>query len=118
MGTTNAQIRLHSPISACVIHFLESIFTRLAASIISRFQLVTVTGPVGQSVASLTVDPGIISSIPAWSHTFVEIDCELISTAILLYSADSRRVVVNYKRNYVHKVLVNCLVKLAQEKVW
>ena len=30
----------------------------------------------------------------------------------------SRRVVVNYKQNFVHKVLVNCLVKLAQEKVW
>ena len=31
-------------------------------------------------------------------------------------SADSRRVVVSYKRKYVHKVLVNRLVKLAQEK--
>ena len=31
-------------------------------------------------------------------------------------SADSRRVVVSYKRKYVHKVLVNHLVKLAQEK--
>ena len=36
--------------------------------------------------------------------------------AILLPSADSRRVVVNYKRKYVHEVLVNSLVKLAQEK--
>ena len=33
-------------------------------------------------------------------------------------SADSRRVVVSYKQKYVHKVLVNSLVKLAQEKVW
>ena len=31
-------------------------------------------------------------------------------------SADSRRAVVNYKRRYVHEVLVNHLVKLAQEK--
>ena len=30
----------------------------------------------------------------------------------------SRRVVVSYKRKYVHEVLVNCLLKLAQEKVW
>ena len=30
----------------------------------------------------------------------------------------SRRVVVSYKRKYVHKVLVKCLFKLAQEKVW
>ena len=27
-------------------------------------------------------------------------------------------VVVSYKRKYVHKVLVNCLFKLTQEKVW
>ena len=30
----------------------------------------------------------------------------------------SRRVVVSYKRKYVHEVLVNYLLKLAQEKVW
>ena len=30
----------------------------------------------------------------------------------------SRRVVVSYKRKYVHKVLVNCLFKLAKGKVW
>ena len=30
----------------------------------------------------------------------------------------SRRIVVSDKRKYVHKVLVNCLFKLAQEKVW
>ena len=53
--------------------------------------------------------------IPAGSHTFVEIDHEIISTAILL---PSRRVVVSYKRKYVHKLLVNRLFKPAQEKVW
>ena len=47
---------------------------------------------------------------------FAEIDHEIISTMILLPSTDSRRVVVSYKRKYVHKVLVNCLVKLAQDK--
>ena len=31
-------------------------------------------------------------------------------------SVDSRRVVVSYKKKYVHKVLVNRLVKLAQER--
>ena len=30
----------------------------------------------------------------------------------------SRRDVVSYKRKYVHEVLVICLFKLAQEKVW
>ena len=39
--------------------------------------------------ASLTADPGVVSSIPARSHTFVEIDHEIISTVILLPSAES-----------------------------
>ena len=39
--------------------------------------------------ASLTADPGVGSSIPARSHTFVEIDNEIISTVILLPSAES-----------------------------
>ena len=40
----------------------------------------------------LNAEPGVTSSIPAWSHSFVEIDHEIISTAIFLPSADSRRV--------------------------
>ena len=39
--------------------------------------------------ASLTADPGVPSSIPARSHTFVEIDYEIITTVILLPSAES-----------------------------
>ena len=70
----------------------------------------------------MTADPGVASWIPARSHTFVEIDYKIISTVILLFSAESfknsRRIVVSYKRKYVHEVLVNCLFKLAQEKVW
>ena len=52
-------------------------------------------GCVAQSVtclatdASLTAVLGVASSIPAWSHTFVEIDHEIISTVILLPSAES-----------------------------
>ena len=51
-------------------------------------------GRVAQSVtclatdARLTADPGVASSIPARYHTFVEIDHEIISTVILLPSAD------------------------------
>ena len=47
-------------------------------------------GCVAQSVtclatdACLTADPGVTSSIPVRSHTFVEIDQEMISTVILL----------------------------------
>ena len=37
-----------------------------------------------QSVVSQTAEPGIASSILAWSFTFVEIDHEIISTFILL----------------------------------
>ena len=69
--------------------------------------------------ASLTADPEVLSCISAQSHTFVEIDHETISTVILLPLLNhSRRLVVSYKQKYVHKVLVNCLFKLTQEKVW
>ena len=69
--------------------------------------------------ACLTADPGVASLIPARYHTFVEIDYEMISTVILLLPLIySRRVVVSYKRKYVHKLLVNRLLKPAQEKVW
>ena len=74
-------------------------------------------GCVAQLVMCLTADPGVTSLILAQSFTFVKIDREIISTAILLPSPDSRRVAVIYKRRYVHKVLVNCLVKLAKESV-
>ena len=66
--------------------------------------------------ACLPADPGVASLIPARSHTFVEIDHEIIPTVILLPS-HTRRVVVSNKRKYVHEVLVNCLVKIAKEKV-
>ena len=52
-------------------------------------------GRVAQSVtclatdACLTADPGVASSIPVRSHTFKEIGDEMISTVILLPSADS-----------------------------
>ena len=50
-------------------------------------------GRVAQLVTCLTTDarlnPGVASSIPARSHTFVDIDREIISTVILLPSADS-----------------------------
>ena len=39
--------------------------------------------------ASLTADQGVTSLIPAQSHTFMEIDHEIISTIILLPSAES-----------------------------
>ena len=65
--------------------------------IVSSCKLLTASlpGRVAQSVtclatdASLTADPEVASSIPARSHTFVEIDHEIISMVILLPSAES-----------------------------
>ena len=54
-------------------------------------------------------DPGLVPYFRGDDH-------EIISMDILLPAAVTRRVVVSYKRKYVNKVQVNCLVKLAQEK--
>ena len=62
-------------------------------------------------VATLTADPVVASSIQARSHTFMEIDH-------FPASADSRRVVVSYKRKYVQEVLVNPKSSLPRKKVW
>ena len=48
------------------------------------FDYCSLPGPVAQSVGSLTADPGVASSIPARSYTFVEIDPEIISTTVIL----------------------------------
>ena len=74
----------------------EAYYTTIRTKIYpTNTQWGTIPGCVAQSVtclatdACLTADPGIASSIPARSHTFVEIDHEIISTVILLPSADS-----------------------------
>ena len=57
--------------------------------------LMNLPGRVAQSEtclktdACLTADPGVASLIPAPSHTFVEIDNEIISTVTFLPSAES-----------------------------
>ena len=80
-------------------------------------------GRVAQSVmclvtdAKLTADPGVASSIPARSHTFMEIDHEIISTVILLPSAESfMKGCCQLQAKVCAQLLVNCLFKLAQEK--
>ena len=66
----------------------------LVSSSQDDFYAPNLTSRVAQSVtclatdACLTADPGVASSIPARYHTFVEIDHEIISTVILLPSAD------------------------------
>ena len=85
----------------------------------------TAPGRVAQSVmclatdVCLTADPGVASSIPARSHTFVEIDHEIISMVILLPSADSfKKGCCQLQAKVCAQLLVNRLFKPAQEKVW
>ena len=67
---------------------------------------------------SLTADPGVAGLIPAPSHTFVEIDHEIIAMVILLPFAESfKKGCCQLQAKFVHKELVNCLFKLAQKKV-
>ena len=77
--------------------------------------LLFVPGQAAQSVTCLTADPGVATLILARSHTLVEIDHEIISTAFssLLLIQEG---VLSFTIESVHEVLVNRLVKLAQEK--
>ena len=78
-------------------HLFEYIIKiRLSNNCFEFINLIAIKpGRVAQSVTCLATDaclttiPGVASSIPARSHTFVEIDHEIISTVILLPSADS-----------------------------
>ena len=76
-------------------------------------------GQVAQSVmclvtdACLTADPGVTCSIPARSHTFVEIDHEIISTVILLSSADS---FVSYKQGMCMNYWLTACSSLPRKK--
>ena len=74
-------------------------------------------GRIVLSVAMPAADPEVTCLILTWSHTLVEIGHD-INFCFHSPPADSRRVVVSYKTNYVHEVLVNPLVKLAQVKKW
>ena len=91
---------------------------------ISKTFLILFNGPhstVGymSGYSCLTADPGVASKILAWSHTFVEIDHEIISMVILLASTESfKEGCCQLQAEVCHEVLVNLLFKLAQEKVW
>ena len=64
---------------------------------LDKYQNLDWLGPVAQSVASPTADIGAVSSIPARSHTFVEIDHEIISMVILLLLIQERLLSVTSK---------------------
>ena len=69
-------------------------------------------GRVAQSVACLatdaclTADPGVASLIPVRSHTFVEIDHEIISTGILLLSADLCINFAEHFQNFIDDTMI------------
>ena len=87
--------RTDSAITICLPKFLWGHKKVLLQNWFPMAYLSFLPGCVAQSVACLatdaclTADPGVASSIPARSHTFVEIDHEIISMVILLPSADS-----------------------------
>ena len=101
----------------------ENAIRMLQANVTPSVITLQLPGRVAQSVtclvtdAKLTADPGVASSFPARSHTFVEIDHEIISTVILLPSAESfMKGCCQLQAKVCARLLVNCLFKLAQEK--
>ena len=122
LGVTNIQrVNAHVTSSIGLIKFKYWSYQVLAYLFSCPYQVLALSyfmslspGHVAQWVTCLaadtclTADQGVASLILARSHTFMEIDHEIISTVIVLPSTDLRRVVVSYKRKYVHEVLVNC----------
>ena len=70
-----------------------------------------------QSVTHLSADSGVLSSILALFHNFVEIDHEIIPTVILLLPLFQEVLLSVTSESMCMKFHVNHLVKLAQEKV-
>ena len=74
---------------------LNRVGPHCAINITKTRQNQSIPDGVAQSVTclatdvSLAADAGVVSSIPARSHTFAEIDREIISTVILLPSTES-----------------------------
>ena len=65
----------------CLTIFLQST-TIVATSSLPDVNWYLILGCVAHSVTGLTADPGVGNMIPARSLTFVEIDHEIVSTAI------------------------------------
>ena len=58
--------------------------TNVSSGIFGFDHSISALDPIAQSVANPTADPGVTSLILGRSHTFVEIDHEIISAVILL----------------------------------
>ena len=74
-----------------IIHFMSQVIR-------GHFDIANIVD-IGSLDRGKTNTRAYIKSLPTsvWSHYFGEIDHEIIFTAILLPSPDSRRVVVSYK---------------------
>ena len=71
------------------------------------------------SVESPTADPGFASLIPARSHTFIEIDHEIISTVILLLPVIQEGLLSVTSESMCTKYWLNALSSLQRKKkVW
>ena len=69
--------------------------------------------------ASLIADPWVASSISGRSHTFMEIDHEIISAVIRLLSVNhSRRVVVSYSKSMCTNYWLTACSSLPRKNVW
>ena len=90
-------------------------FVKLLSYCLKYQQLNVGPGSIAQSVASQIADPGIVSLIPTWSHTFMKIDHEIFSTVILLLPLIQEKV-VSVKGKYEHEVLVYRLSQACPEK--
>ena len=122
---TNVVFEVNQPRNIKYVHIFRTLKLRYRWEKVMLKMKTSLPGRVALSVTSLatdacpTADPGVASSIPARDHTFVEL---IMKYFLRLFSSlplnHSRIVVVSYKLKYVHEVLVNCLFKLAQEKVW
>ena len=81
MSCTNWHNFMQTAISDRPVHSSELLLLK----VYYRKHLISLPGLIAQSVmclatdACLTADPGVTSSIPARSHTFAEIDHEIIS---------------------------------------
>ena len=75
-------------------------------------------GPIVQSVASPTANPGVASWISAWYHTFVEIDHEIISMIILLLQLIQEGLLSVTSKSMCTKYWLTAKSSLPRKKMW
>ena len=113
------------PLELCASQKPCPLYNLKTAQAISTKLYIYIPGCIAQSVtclatdASLTSNPGVQSSILARSHTFMEIDHEMISMVILFPSAESfKKCCCQLQAKVCARSTGYCLFKLAQEKAW